>query len=364
MSEQFRLTGGSSTVLDLIRGISAQLVVVGHGISFFGVLNCLRPPHFPWIQNIAVLVFFILSGFLITYSTVRKLRSDETYSFKQYFIDRFARIYSAFIPALVFILLLDFISIRLAPENYAHWKAFDLRTFFGNVLMLQDFPFLKHTPVDAITSFGSARPFWTLAIEWWIYLFFGYLVLVILRKKLKLHHLAVIAVFAIVPVVNLVGGRGNGLFVYWLFGSAIYLLMVTNTFSRISNGIKWTMLVVLLLLAALRMKITMVEYEAVFAFILMLCIALLTDLFSQVKFSAPLEKLIRWNAGFSYTLYLVHYSVLDFIFTHFSDDASPVLLFLAGFFASNIISFVIARYSEDILTLKVKSWLYGRIAKD
>jgi hypothetical protein len=43
--------------------------------------------------------------------------------------------------------------------------------------MLQDFPGLP------ITSFGSARPFWMLAIEWWIYLFVGAVFFFIVKKK-------------------------------------------------------------------------------------------------------------------------------------------------------------------------------------
>ena len=68
----YKLTESNSIFLDLIRGLSSQLVVVGHGISFFGIFTSFHQPNFPWIQNIAVLIFFILSGFLISYSTFRK----------------------------------------------------------------------------------------------------------------------------------------------------------------------------------------------------------------------------------------------------------------------------------------------------
>ena len=104
-----KLTKGNSIILDLIRGVSAQLVVIGHGISFFGIFKLVQQPNFPSIQNIAVLIFFILSGFLISYSTFRK----SNYGFKQYFIDRFSRIYTAFIPSLLFVFLLDYSSFAL-----------------------------------------------------------------------------------------------------------------------------------------------------------------------------------------------------------------------------------------------------------
>ena len=46
--------------------------------------------------------------------------------------------------------------------------------FMGNVLMLQDYPLLLN--YTGITNFGTAHVLWTLAIEWWIYLAFGWLV--------------------------------------------------------------------------------------------------------------------------------------------------------------------------------------------
>ena len=62
-----KISTESSTLLDFIRG-AAQLVVVGHGISFSGIAPYLQQPRFPYLQNIAVLVFFIISGFVISYS--------------------------------------------------------------------------------------------------------------------------------------------------------------------------------------------------------------------------------------------------------------------------------------------------------
>lgn len=96
----FKLSSGSSNLLDLIRGVSSQAVLVGHAMIIFDVFEYF---HYPKIQNIAVLIFFLLSGFLITYSTFRK----DNYSFGDYFIDRFSRIYTAYIPAIFFVILCD-----------------------------------------------------------------------------------------------------------------------------------------------------------------------------------------------------------------------------------------------------------------
>jgi len=71
-----QLQSGGHDILDMLRGLASQLVLVGHAMSYFGVMKILHPPNFPWIQNIAVVVFFILSGFVITRSVV--IRTAES----------------------------------------------------------------------------------------------------------------------------------------------------------------------------------------------------------------------------------------------------------------------------------------------
>ena len=71
----FKLSENSSLGLDVIRIIAIQMVVIGHGIRFTGVFPFFHFPNFPWIQNIGVVVFFLLSGFLITHVTLKKMNN-------------------------------------------------------------------------------------------------------------------------------------------------------------------------------------------------------------------------------------------------------------------------------------------------
>ncbi len=109
-----KLQPASSVLLDLIRGVSAQLVVIGHLLSFYKVYGYKEDSGQFIIQNFGVVVFFILSGFLIAYSVNGK---NPDYGFKEYFIDRASRIFIAFLPALVVIALLDFSSAALLTED-------------------------------------------------------------------------------------------------------------------------------------------------------------------------------------------------------------------------------------------------------
>lgn len=310
--------------------------MVGHGISFTGIAPYLKQPNFPWMQNIAVLVFFILSGFLITCSLVGKAKNDD-YQYFNYFVDRSARIYTTFLPALVFVFCIDLLSIFLDESGYKYWSAFDAKTFVGNLFLLQDFPGLL------ITSFGSARPFWTLAIEWWIYLFVGALFFFIIKKR-SFALLACVVVFSVVPIYNLVGGRGNGLFSYWLFGSAIYFLWASRFLDQVSTKAKIALLTLCVALAAYRVMDTLVEYEPIFAVLLAINILLFIDLAPRMSLSKAFSGGAAFVAGYSYTLYLVHYSIYDFLVTHWGQGVG---VFITGFVVSNLIAMAMGHFFEE-----------------
>lgn len=108
------LSENSSLSLDFLRATASQMVVIGHGISFMGILLWLHEPpegYFPWMQNIGVVVFFLLSGLLIAYTTFNKMTAKSGYNFKVFFVERFSRIYSGYIPALFIIAILDAIYV-------------------------------------------------------------------------------------------------------------------------------------------------------------------------------------------------------------------------------------------------------------
>jgi len=154
------LTIGQSTMLNAIRALAAFSVLVGHTmvgvvpISWFG-----RVVPF---QSLAVVVFFWLSGFLIAYQCLSKAK----YSFGEYMIDRFSRIYVLYVPAmivsyLVFVVVLG----RVSPT------AWDV---VGHLLQFQHTPFARMIEgIPPINIFGGNSVLWTIAIEWWLYVFFG-----------------------------------------------------------------------------------------------------------------------------------------------------------------------------------------------
>lgn len=355
----FRLTEGNSVSPDLVRGLSAQAVVVGHALFFFGFTGLDTDPDIFVIQGYAVLVFFILSGFLITYSTANKLRSKDHYGFRHFFIDRFSRIYTGFVPALFFVLIIDTLSRHLYPEAYPYETGFDVKTFFGNLLMLQDIPGANYLFGGRLTCFGSGQPFWSLAIEWWIYLAFGWALLRCFRNRGKLWlNLSIMPPLLIVPSFNLWGGLGNGLMMTWLMGALAYLLIASGLFDRIS---KLYLLLIgswLTIIGIVRFIKVGEEYDPVLAFLSTVIILLLIKLTEGITWPGKLTWLIRKNAAFSFTLYLVHYPVLDVLRSAYGSTVSPVASLVVGFLLSNVCAMAIGLYTETTLTRHVKRWLY------
>ncbi|UYP48039.1 hypothetical protein NEF87_004324 [Candidatus Lokiarchaeum ossiferum] len=172
-------SANSRFILNLIRVFASQMVVIGHGLNFFEIGSNLKPPKMPYMQNIAVVTFFLISGFLISNSAYEK-RQKGNYVFKDFCFDRTVRIYVTLIPMLLVIVFLDLVIIYVFNDAY-YQNAFRLDVFISNFFMLQDSISLSSNFSDfsllGNTSFGSARPLWTIPVEWWMYFIFGFLLL-------------------------------------------------------------------------------------------------------------------------------------------------------------------------------------------
>ena len=132
-----RLNGCQQTTLDIIRISAALFVLVGHSFSFYQLSILKDQAFFPYIQNIGVVLFFLLSGFLSAYTLTNKNKNHD-YCFKEYFIHKVLRVYKEYLPALFLIAIIDAISIFINGERYAYYQAFNIKQFIGNLLMLHN----------------------------------------------------------------------------------------------------------------------------------------------------------------------------------------------------------------------------------
>jgi peptidoglycan/LPS O-acetylase OafA/YrhL len=154
------MTRELSLYLDLVRFVAAFLVLVSH--SNDRELSA-RVIPFATYGHSAVVVFFVLSGFVIAWVTATKERTARDYA-----VSRAARIYSVALPALALTLLLDIVGERLNPGLYAHTTTHDLWL----VRLLSSALFMNEFWGISITTFSNV-PYWSLNYEVWYYVVFG-----------------------------------------------------------------------------------------------------------------------------------------------------------------------------------------------
>ena len=199
----------SSSDIRICRAINAPL---------FGALYFLSG-----LGGSSVIVFFVLSGFLVGGIGLAKVKSQR-FDTLNYAIDRFVRLFIVFIPALILILILNSVgnhffgdtglwngSGALTHKNFSDFAKFlTLKDFFINLLMLQSF----YGPY-----FGTGKPLWSLSYEFWFYVEFGLLATAILHGRAVRG-----ACVALAGVVALfLGFRFLALLGTWLIGVAVSL---------------------------------------------------------------------------------------------------------------------------------------------
>jgi peptidoglycan/LPS O-acetylase OafA/YrhL len=350
-------TNDTSVTLDALRAVAAQMVCVGHGFAFFQVGGAAKPPHLPSMQNFGVLLFFLMSGFLITATLVRR-STDPGYTFGRYFVDRFSRIYSGLVPALALVLVVDGLTIWLTDEPTI-LRYYNFPTLLANLALLPGYHGIYDQSYLQWPAFGSASPLWTLGIEWHIYMFVGALFFIVKRRGLWLLLLVPLAFYGQTPIHYLVGslqsdGVGAGLFSLWLAGAGTFLLLDRFTIPP------------LLSLAAVALGVTTYGFMVVpgneYAMSTYPALALgfagliaLSQRTTMVRTSRP----IRLAADFSFTLYLIHHTLMTAVHFIFP-QASGWLVFIGVVAAANILAWSIARHCE-MKHKKLAEWLLTRL---
>ncbi|MGQ7846336.1 acyltransferase family protein [Granulosicoccus sp. 3-233] len=145
--------------LEAVRGLAAFYVVMHHTLPHTYLVGGFNIGYFARFGQEAVILFFLLSGFVINYSY--RLGKDKT--FNRYFQNRFYRIY---IP-LFFAFIISYISFSY---NAVSLQNIDLKTLVGNIFMLQDWAFAR--PNVIVDSYMDNGPLWSLSYEWWFYMLY------------------------------------------------------------------------------------------------------------------------------------------------------------------------------------------------
>lgn len=322
--------------LDLLRGLAALLVCAGHLRAFLMVdFGQIKSPNsldrvFYFATGLghqAVVVFFVLSGYLVGGSVLTAYQSGR-WSWTNYTLRRMSRLWVVLLPALVLTLTLDSLGRCLGHSGYqgtfhslynsgpTPTVPADLRatTFLGNAFFLQTIK---------VNCLGTNGPLWSLANEFWYYALFPLLCGIFASSGLtfqvsvsKFQFSAfrfLLSAFLFAFLLWWLPASITWLGLIWLFGVGAFWAGRFEQVRRICRQPAWLVFAGVLALGTLAASKTGsifgTDWSLGVAFALWV-----VGLASCEHHVLWLKKLAAGLSEMSYTLYLVHFPLLAFVF--------------------------------------------------
>lgn len=299
--------GWHSIVISLLRGLAALAVAAAHlrADLYPGMRTITDPPlwfkGFAFVTGFAhhaVLVFFVISGWLVGGSLLDKLGKPNAIA--GYAIDRVTRLWTVLIPTFVLTLLFALAMGTVTYQGVELTAATDYSamTFVANLVGLQTI---------LVPAFGGNFPLWSLANETWYYLLFPLLAVTFFGRGATARSVSAVG-FVLLCV--LLPSALVGYFAVWLLGVA---------FSRVSidcgvgQRIGW-MLLVAAMWAYYRLTGNMDAFDLGNLVPDLVCSLAFLVLLSSLRFppaattrlSSPVAKVGTFLAEFSFSLYVLH----------------------------------------------------------
>ncbi len=342
------MTKNLSIYIDFLRIVAAATVFVGHANSLEGDIF----GKFGWRAPEAVAVFFVLSGFVISYVATGAERCARRYA-----VARIARIYSVAVPAIIVTLMLDAIGRAAAPQLYNLHSYYNTDTGFIDILRCLIF---TNEVWGAHSFVGSNEPYWSLGYEVLYYWVFGIAVFAPPQYR----------VVATVAALVAIGPNVVAYFPLWLIGVGCHRILLLTKGSEAKSS-------PVILIGA-------VVWGASF----ILCFVMmhlkphpLFDMYLPVRFDAkylhswlyfhvlgaliamnilgmgivadrlrdlpkPIERVVRWASGGTFTLYLIH---------------QPLILFMTAVMPGDPVSFT--RRGIIVIAALALSYLFAELGE-
>jgi len=201
-------------ILELTRGLAALWVFFYHVKSIFEASSPIVY-HLSQYGSLGVPMFFVISGYVITYSAESSLKNERP---PFYFLKaRFLRIYPAFWASVIVVLLIPYVieSISavktgeyMAPENAL--TKFNHIEWLNFLLLSKVFWATSHDLQSEFNAVNSV--YWTLAIEFQFYL----MVFIALCFREHYRHIILAISIAAIMIILLPNKINHGVFIhYW-----------------------------------------------------------------------------------------------------------------------------------------------------
>lgn len=315
------MSPAASRFIHLARWVAAFLVVLHHvAAAFVSVPDIMTAPHGPHAHLVwflapyafaheAVVVFFVLSGFLVGGAVVAR-RDEPRPWLRPYFIDRLTRIYVVLVPVLALTALLDGTGRRWFGD-LGLYDMPPLTDRYAPGLIVPNLLSLQGLWFDPL---GSNVALWTLGMEVWFYVLFPLLLLPWLRAYPRRLVRVLGLAAAILFLLSLPPGN------YMPFGFCVWGLgVLARRLPRPLLRSKWLALI-LFLAVSVAIRLAVRDHYMQNDFIRTVVDAnealLFANLLLTLRFDeGPGFALARWRghealAGFSFTLYALHVPVL------------------------------------------------------
>jgi len=255
----------------------------------------------------AVLVFFVLSGFVIAWVSDTRERTLEDYA-----LSRIARLYSVIVPAFILTALLNWLGKEIDPRLYApEWGHSTARPALDYALSAM---FLGESWTTRVLP-GLNVPYWSLNYEAWYYVLFA--AAMFLRGWLR--------TAALTSAVALAGPRIICLLPVWLMGAAAWRWRAGLP-HRLARPMIVASAAGFIALESLGgqqlfwhpdsdwLPPSFSAYDYIIAALFALCITGLANAQLPVP-GGRFASVVRRLAGTSFGLYLLHYPLLNFFGT-------------------------------------------------
>lgn len=300
------LSRRESIYLDLVRSLAAFFVVLDHAPTLFDL------PNVPRWGHQAVVIFFVLSGYVISHVADTRDTTPRTF-----LVARLARLWSVLVPAMVLTILCDLVGRTFGhnPAAYA-FAPVDLPVVrIGAALTFVSESWVSIQPL-------SNGVIWSLCSEFWYYMLFAAWIFAPPGRVRRT---------ALLLVILLAGHKALLLLPIWLMGVALQRSRTLRRFSPLTNVTLWAggLMIVGWVLAshaynpaiALMKSVvspwifTQFAQARVFWFDWMFGLAVAAHLLGgrTIVSRVPLERIegtVRWCAGVSFAAYLFHMPLL------------------------------------------------------
>ncbi|MDX2054175.1 MAG: acyltransferase [Polyangiaceae bacterium] len=292
--------------LECLRGLAAFYVFLHHYVRR-GVPELPILVRFFSFGQVAVMLFFLVSGFVIHLAT---RSATGPFQFFPYLLRRIRRIYPPYLIAL----LLTWVCWWVVPINLP----FSFKELAGNALMLQG-----ESGTSSIKHFLDNYPLWSLSYEFWFYVLYG--LLVSSGLSFEQQRRVTLVVTALATIVDLTipnqAARFISYFPLWWVGVELAELYEQSKRIRLRSLLPALSVLALPFLAraldllwrsGLEISVYGARETTVRRFVtvaLLLSVGLVWQRFSFRGFW-PILGVFRWLAPISYALYVTHAPVL------------------------------------------------------